>query len=182
MKNSTKTLLFLSAFVALVSLFAVNGNVALGAPSCASGDGCLPTCPNPPGDPDCVNLGVPGLCPNLNDSAGLIPCGKNYNDPATSWDECADCTLCHLILMGQLIIEFLVKMAAIFAILAIIGGGLIYVFSIGSAGTIEKAKTMIKYALLGFLVVFIAWAVIDSILVLMGYIDPIGGDWHMMNC
>jgi len=150
MKNSTKTLLFLSAFFALVSLFAVNGNVIAQGPVCTT--------------------------------EGLVPCGRNCDDPATAWHEDDDCTLCHLILMGQLIIEFLVKMAAIFAILAIIGGGLIYVFSIGSAGTIEKAKTTIKYALLGFLVVFIAWAVIDSILVLMGYIDPIGGDWHMMNC
>ena len=179
MKKSTKTLLFISAFFALVFLFTINANVVLGAPTCASGDGCKPSCA---ADLDCVDLGVPGLCPNLDGSAGLIPCGKNYNDPATSRDECADCTLCHLILMGQLIIEFLVRMAAIFALLAIIGGGLVYIFSIGSASTIEKAKGIIKYALLGFVVVFIAWAVIGTILTSMGYIDPLGGDWHMMDC
>ena len=84
--------------------------------------------------------------------------------------------------MGQLIIEFLTKMAAIFAIVALVGGGLVYIFSIGSSGTIEKAKTIIKYALLGFVVVFIAWAVVTSILATMGYIDPVGGDWHVIDC
>ena len=115
-------------------------------------------------------------------TGGLIPCGRNCDVAGTPWLEDDPCTLCHLILMGQLIIEFLVKMAAIFAILALVAGGLVYVFSIGSAGTIEKAKTIIKYALLGFTVVFIAWAVIGTILTAMGYMDPLGGEWHMMDC
>ena len=151
MKKSTKTFLFISAFFALVSLFAISGNAVAQCPDCAT-------------------------------EGGLIPCGRSCNDPGTGRNECVDCTLCHLILMGQLIIEFLVKMAAIFAILALVGGGLVYVFAAGNQGTIEKAKTMIKYALLGFVVVFIAWAVISSILATMGYIDPIGGEWYMMDC
>ena len=175
MKKSTKTLLFISAFFALVFLFTINANVVLGAPTCASGDGCKPSCA---ADLDCD----PATC-SISGSGGLIPCGKSCDDPdTTKWDERDPCTLCHLILMGQLIIEFLVRMAAIFALLAIIGGGLVYIFSIGSASTIEKAKGIIKYALLGFVVVFIAWAVIGTILTSMGYIDPLGGDWHMMDC
>ena len=181
MKKSTKTFLFVSAFFSLVSLFAVNGNIALGAPSCGPGDGCDLTCPGPApygGDPDCD----PATC-SISGSGGLIPCGKSCDDPdTTKWVETDPCTLCRLILMGQLIIEFLVKMAAIFAIFAIVGGGLLYVLAAGNQGAIEKAKTMIKYALLGFVVVFIAWAVVDSILVMMGYIDPISGEWYIMNC
>jgi hypothetical protein len=152
MKKSTKTFLFISAFFALVSLFAISGNAVAQCPDCAT-------------------------------EGGLIPCGRGCDDPnTTARNECAPCTLCHIILMGQLIIEFLVKMAAIAAILALVGGGLVYVFAAGNQGTIEKAKTIIKYALFGFVVVFIAWAVVDSILVMMGYIDPINGDWHMMDC
>lgn len=139
-------------------------------------------------DSECVSGDCSGgFCvaspPVICSKGGLIPCGRTCDDDTTKgWNESDPCTLCHLIIMGQLIIEFLVKIAAIFAILAIVGGGLLYVFAAGSQGIIDKAKSMIKYTLLGFLVVFIAWAVIDSILVMMGYIDPINGEWYMMNC
>ena len=115
-------------------------------------------------------------------SGGLIPCGRGCDDPDTEWFEDAACTPCSLILMGQLVIEFLVKIAAVLALIAITFAGLLYIFAAGSSGTIEKAKSMIKHTLLGFILVFIAWAVVDSILITMGYIDPIGGEWHVIDC
>ncbi|MCK5466556.1 hypothetical protein KAI56_03630 [Candidatus Parcubacteria bacterium] len=122
-------------------------------------------------------------CEEVPGSAGLIPCGKSMNDPNTEdWNECAPCNPCSLILMGQLIIEFLVKLSAVLALIAITFAGLLYVFAAGSSGAIEKAKSMMKYTLLGFLLIFIAWAIIDSILVTMGYIDPIGGEWYVIDC
>lgn len=154
--------------------------IANGSPCAANADCCSGICDIFGGSNLCIATsgGLP-VCT----TGGLIPCGRNCDVIATTgWIESDPCTLCHLVLMGQLIIEFLVKMAAVFALLALIGGGLIYVFSIGSAGTIEKAKGMIKYALLGFVVIFIAWAVITTILTSMGYMDPLGGDWHMMDC
>ena len=148
-----------------------------GGATCAAGDGCLAGCT--PSDPDCGAAPPPGP----SSSSGLIPCGRAVDDPNTlGRDETAPCTLCHVVLLGQLIIEFFVKISAIFAVLAIIGGGLVYVVAAGNTNTIGKAKSIIQYALLGFLVVFIAWAVVNSILVTMGYIDPIGGEWYMMNC
>jgi len=175
-------------FVALIAIFFVVFPLfsfsydaqAAGAPTSAGGDGCLPV---PPGDPDCVDLGVPGKCPKLQGSAGLIPCGRDYDDPATTkWDECAPCDLCKGILSGQLIIEFFVKIATVFAVLSIVLGGFLYIFAAGNQGILEKAKSTIKYVLLGFIVILIAWAVVDSILVMGGYIDPIGGEWYAMDC
>ncbi len=115
-------------------------------------------------------------------SGGLIPCGRSCDDPTTDWKENNPCTPCSLILMGQLIIEFLVKISAVLALIAITFSGLLYMFAAGSSGAIEKAKSMMKYTLLGFALVFIAWAVVDSILVTMGYIDPIGGEWYVVDC
>jgi hypothetical protein len=37
---------------------------------------------------------------------------------------------------------------------------------------------MMKYTLIGFIVIFIAWAITDSLLMTLGYIDPIGGNWY----
>lgn len=115
-------------------------------------------------------------------SGGLIPCGRSCDDLTTDWIESDACTLCSLILMGQLIIEFLVKITAVLALIMITFSGLLYMFAAGSSGAIEKAKSMMKYALLGFVLVFIAWAMIDSILITMGYIDPIGGEWYVVDC
>ena len=182
MKKISKIFLVLFAvlFFALpLAMFSHNANAVLGTPTPAAGDGCLPDT----GDPDCVDLGVAGSCPTLSGSGGLIPCGKDYNDDETpDWDECEDCDLCDMVLMGQLIIEFLLKISAVAALLAIAFGGILYIFAAGSPGTIDKAKTIIKYTLIGFLIVFISWAIIDTILVMFGYIDPIGGDWYSINC
>ncbi len=113
---------------------------------------------------------------------GLIPCGRNCDDGATPWFENNPCDLCSMILMGQLVIEFLLKISAVAAVLAIAFGGILYIFAAGSSGTIDKAKSIIKYVLLGFLIVFIAWALVDTILAMFGYIDPVGGDWYTINC
>lgn len=117
-------------------------------------------------------------CTDVANSAGLVPCGKAINDPATSWNECSSCGPCSLILMMQLIIEFMVKIAAVFAVLSIVAGGFVYVAAAGRPNIITKAKSMVKYTLVGFIIVFVAWVVIDSILTTMNYIDPMGGEWH----
>lgn len=117
-------------------------------------------------------------CSQIPGSAGFVPCGKNMNDPNTPWDECSECNMCSMILMGQLTVEFLIEVAAVAATLALILAGFLYIFAAGRSELVSKAKDMIKYSLIGFIIIFIAWAIIDSILMTLGYIDPIGGSWH----
>lgn len=113
---------------------------------------------------------------------GIVPCGRKCDDPTTPWNELRACDICSLFLMGQLIIEFFVRLAGLFALIAIAIGGFLYIFAAGNTGAIDKAKQMIKYALIGFTVVFIAWAVVNSILTAAGYIDPMSGEWYAMEC
>lgn len=180
-----KIFLFLLALsVSFLGAFSSAGDANALTPTCAPNDGCYDNCIVT--DTDCINMGVPVICPQVPNSRGLIPCGRDYDDPASATlDECEPCTLCHLVLMIHLIILFMIKVSAVFTLLAIILGGFLYIVAAGSSGTIEKAKTIIKYSLLGFLVVFIAWALVESILVTMGYIDPIDGiigGWENMSC
>ena len=186
MKKISKIFLVLFAVLFFALPLAIpshNASAVLSTPTCAPGDGCLayPSCGGaaPYGaDIDCN----PATC-SISGTGGLIPCGKNCDDPDTGdWVETDDCDLCDMVLMGQLIIEFLLKISAVAALLAIAFGGILYIFAAGSPGTIDKAKTIIKYTLIGFLIVFISWAIIDTILVMFGYIDPIGGDWYSINC
>lgn len=117
-------------------------------------------------------------CRVVPDSAGFIPCGKYMDDPATDWNECNECTMCSMVLMGQLTIEFLIKIAAVIAALALILSGFMYVFAIGSPQAISEAKSIIKHSLTGFIIIFVSWVIIDTILATLGYIDPIEGSWH----
>jgi hypothetical protein len=80
--------------------------------------------------------------------------------------------------MGQLSVEFMVELAAIAANLAIIFAGFLYIFATGETSLIAKAKLMVKYAIIGFVVVFAAWAIVNSFLTILGYIDPMGDEWY----
>jgi len=114
---------------------------------------------------------------------GLLPCGRMVDDPTTTEiNESKPCSLCAMVYMGHLIIEFLVKISVVLAILSIAFGGFLYIFAAGSQETLEKAKSIIKYAIIGFIIILISWMIIDSILTTTGYIDPIDGEWYEMIC
>ncbi len=135
-----------------------------------------PPAPPPPQPPSAL----PPPCEKL--LGGLIPCGRNCDDASTPWIETAPCNLCSLVLMMQLIIEFLVRLSAALALISIIFGGFLHTSSLGNEGNISRAKSMIKYTLIGFFIILIAWAIVDSILTMAGYIDPVEGKWYNMEC
>lgn len=117
-------------------------------------------------------------CSSEKSSVGFIPCGKNTDDPDTAWNECDACDLCAMVLMGQLSITFLIKVAATAATLAVLFAGYVYVFAVGKSDLIGLAKKMMVHALIGFLIIFLAWAIVDSLLTTLGYIDPMGDSWY----
>jgi hypothetical protein len=119
-------------------------------------------------------------CTAVDEPGGLIPCGRNTNSNDTEWDECEKCDLCAIVLMCQLCIEFMVKIAAIAANLAIIIAGFLYILAASKTNLIAQSKLMLKYTILGFIVVFTAWLIVDALLTLFGYIDPMGGEWYTM--
>ena len=119
-------------------------------------------------------------CSVIDSPGGLIPCGRNTNSSGTAWNECDACDLCALVLMGQLFIEFMVKVAAVAANLTIIFAGFLYIFASGKTNLIAQSKSIMKYTILGFVVVFAAWAIVSSLLTILGYIDPVEGKWYTM--
>jgi len=130
------------------------------------------------GDDVCVADTGPNLC------GGLIPCGRMVDDCDTAWDERADCNLCHLIIMGKLIIDFLLEMAVVVGALFVTLGGILYIFATGDTGKMALAKRTISLTLLGFAIIFVSWIMVNTVAVVFGYVDPLdsGGKWHKMNC
>ena len=111
---------------------------------------------------------------------GLVPCGRNWNDPATGWDDTLPCDFCFLLLMINNIMNFLIMLAAGIAVLALIITGLLFITSSGDVERKSQAKTALKYVLIGFIIIFIAWIIIDFFLIAFGYLDPLGGEWNVI--
>ena len=120
-------------------------------------------------------------CVGDRDKPGLVPCGRDCNVTTTSYVEDQPCTICHLILMMQLIMDFLFKIAAVVAALFIAASGTMYIFATGRPEMLSLAKTTFKLTLLGFTLIFIAWILVNTILTMFGYIDPLeNNEWHIM--
>ena len=103
----------------------------------------------------------PGLA-----QAGLVPCGCAEDDPNTEWIETDDCTVCHLFLMLNNIIEFIMfKLVPPVAIVMLIVGGIMYFFAGASPHILTQAKSIITSIVIGLTIVFCAWIIVNTVLV-----------------
>ena len=131
----------------------------------------------------CASLddGVTSNCmAGANICGGLVPCGRMVNDPNTSWDDTQSCDFCHGIMLLNQGMNFLLGIAGILAVLALVVTGLLFVTSAGSSERKNNAKQTLKWVLIGFLIVFLSWLFIDFLLSAWGYLDPIGGEWNVV--
>jgi hypothetical protein len=63
------------------------------------------------------------------------------------------------------IIDFLLVFAGAVAVLFLIIGGFRYVVSAGNAEQVEAAKKTVLYAILGLIIIFVAFAIVQLVLV-----------------
>jgi hypothetical protein len=87
--------------------------------------------------------------------AGLVPCGGT-NEP--------ECKLSHLIGLGNNVIEFLIYIAALIAVILLAIAGFKLVISQGNASAMEQAKSSIWNVFVGFLIILLAYLVVQTIL------------------
>ncbi len=66
------------------------------------------------------------------------------------------------------VINTLVFLVGIVSVVVVIIGGIMYTVSSGDAGTVTKAKTMITYALVGMVVAFLAYAIVNWVIKTFG--------------
>lgn len=113
---------------------------------------------------------------------GLVPCGRNENDPNTAWDDSAPCNLCFAFQMAKNILDYIFFLTVGLAIFIFVIAGLFYAFSMGNPGRIEKAKQAITLAIIGLAIIFIAWLIVNVVLAALGYTHPFGGSWNIIDC
>jgi hypothetical protein len=104
-------------------------------------------------------------------SAAIVPCTGT------------DCTVCSLFVGTSNLINFLLKDIAFpLGVVAILYGGFMIMTAGGSEEQVKKGKTALQYAVIGIIVAFAAWLIIDTILkaLLAGGVSGIKG-WGPWN-
>lgn len=116
--------------------------------------------------------------PILIKAQGLVPCGNgspfilDSNGFPTSQPnpDFKACTICDFFKLLANIYDFIVKMIATpLAVLAFIIGALLMLVSAGNPNTFGLGKKIIYAAIIGLVLVFCSWLIIDFILHAVGY-------------
>ncbi len=93
-------------------------------------------------------------------TGGIVPCGKNTGE---NEDKSQACTICHLIKGIHNIVQKIVSLIVAAATVVIVVSGVIYIVSAGNPAMITLAKTAMKNALIGVIVVLTAFVMINFI-------------------
>ncbi len=125
-----------------------------------------------------------GDCVNHKSCGGLVPCGRLVDNPATiGWDETESCGICHVIPLMHNLISYAIAIAGILCILMIALTMIASNTAIADAGQITALKLSLSKVIQGFLIVFVAWVIVNLVMTIFGFIDPIGdGSWKKFNC
>jgi len=110
---------------------------------------------------------------------GLVPCGNVPSCP---------CELCDIFVMIDRILDFLLfKIVPVLAALMIAIGGFMYIFAFGKPEMISQAKRLFTAIAIGLLIIYGAWALINTFFAIIGLSDfglrLTGPDkWFIINC
>jgi len=106
--------------------------------------------------------------PVLASADGLVPCTG------------ANCTICSFFQMLANIYDFIVKMIATpLAVIALSVGGIMMMVSSGNPNLASNGKKVIYAAIIGLLLVWCSWLIIDFVLQTIGYGS--GGSWATLG-
>lgn len=95
-------------------------------------------------------------------SAAIVPCGRSGDD-ATA-EEKKPCTLCHLVIGGNKIINWGLKVMTYVALAVIVAMAILYIVSTGNEGLMKTAKGGLVAALAGFAIMLAAWLIVNTTL------------------
>ena len=99
--------------------------------------------------------------------AALVPCSG------------IDCNVCHFYEGIRNIMNFLLRVAVLpLLVISLLAAGMLYLISGGSEKFRTMAKDILWYAIIGLLVAFAAWVIVNTLLDTLGFKIPFGpSDW-----
>ena len=118
----------------------------------------------------------------------LVPCGLSEDSPNTPGiNERDPCRLCHLFALLDNVLRFILTcLVPIVAVLMLTVGGVLFIlsqFDIVSLGIFVKAKGTVTAVVVGLVVIFIAWVLLNLFLSTVGIAEWTGlGSWWEITC
>jgi len=129
----------------------------------------------------------PQKCIFCSEAGGLVPCGRKCDDPTTLKNECEPCTICDFFVVADRLADVLMtKIVPAIAVLIIFFAGFLMIFSyLGKVGpeAINKSKKVLMGVVIGLAVVYGAWILINTTLMVLGFVDWENmEDWWKVDC
>lgn len=97
----------------------------------------------------------------------LVPCGGcgGYNVKGECIKPEPACDFCYFVTMVDNVQSFLLQVFILpVGVIALIIAGIMLLTAGGNPGQIEKGKSIFKYTIIGILIAFAAWLIVDTIL------------------
>jgi len=117
------------------------------------------------------------LFPLITKAAGLVPCGEPGNP----------CQLCHLFSMLINIVGFIMitLVPPIAVLMLVITGVKLFITATGDPAEIKKAQKAMMAIVIGLVLIYGSWIIVNSILSISGLVAWEGlknGGWGIINC
>ena len=109
------------------------------------------------------------LLPETAAAQGFVPCSGT------------DCEMCHLVEMGNSILQWLIVVLSVVAGLIFAFAGLKLVTSGGNPGAKDAAKSMFVNVIVGYLLVLASWLIVDTLMKML-VDDAQVGPWNRVAC
>ncbi len=127
---------------------------------------------------------------------GLVPCGKEVS---VNGGIVIPCQFCHIFVMVDAILDFVIGIAFIVAVGMIVFAGLLFILAYSGIGgylskekgggpkLLSRAKSILGSVLTGLVIIFAAWIIVNTIFVFLGVADwALGftgpGKWSQIDC
>ena len=127
------------------------------------------------------------LWPIATEAEGIVPCGRS-NDPNATPEEQAPCQLCHIFVLFNNIVTFLLipdaainggfPIVPILATAMIVWSGFLYVTSLGNPTALQRSRNVLIATGWGLLIVYGAWAAVNT----LTWFGILPTNWNTILC
>jgi len=108
-------------------------------------------------------------------AAGLVPCGGLGEEA---------CQFCHFFVMFNNVVRFVMfTLVPVVAVLMLVIGGIMFFFAGAKPSILIRARGIITSVVIGLVIIFSAWVIVNTILVQSGIVDsPSLLQWWQIDC
>ena len=116
---------------------------------------------------------------NVGLAQGILPTPTGANPSGCTSSNCGNYTLNDFVQLGVNVANWILGIVGSLALLFFIYGGLWMIISSGKSEEIQKAKTILTNAIIGLIIVFMSWVIINfTVSVLTGGKGIFGRPWY----